>query len=137
MSAPIAARDAYIKFLLAHGVGGNARAFFKEAERLTAAIEAADADLAPLASSPAGSYDEAVAAIAPYLPDGWVAMDENNRVEFYVDKPKIVLSVSGLWTCSSSTGHHQIRLNFPAVYWRTSLRRIEAGRMVTTKGGVG
>lgn len=76
-------------------------------------------------------YDAAVEAIAPYLPDGWVAQDEDGRTDSYNIRPTIVLgSVDGQWCCPGG-GFSTLNPRLPkAKYWNQSLRHIAAGRVV-------
>ncbi len=92
------------------------------------AIEDWNRRVAPLASAPAGSYDEAVAAIATYLPDGWVAQDESGRI-FRFDAEPTINEEHEFWLDDHES--ISLHLNFPrCLNWRTSLRRIESGRVI-------
>lgn len=81
------------------------------------------------------NYDKAVKAMAPYLPEengvAWIAQSKDGFTEAFDDEPVI-------WNEQWSAQDHKTNswrigrmLNIPACPdWRTSLRRIESGRVV-------
>lgn len=86
-------------------------------------------------------YDTAIHALAPYLPDGWVAQDGyDGIVNLFKMKPGMD---EWCWSCVDSENEFLLSpLNIPACPdWRTSLRRIQGGKVVEadpteeTKGG--
>lgn len=90
-------------------------------------------------SSPnVGGYDEAVADLAKYLPDGWVAQDSRGETSSFgtgyepeIAKGRFRVKALGGWGFGRT-----IVLRVPcATDWRTSLRRIVSGRVVN--GGEG
>lgn len=80
-------------------------------------------------------YDQAVGALAPYLPDGWVAYEDNDTFWYYEgeEKPEIK-DIFGNRNLGFAQGHflgHSQAFKPPRPDdWRTSLRRVEKGRMV-------
>ncbi len=82
-------------------------------------------------------YDKAVEALAPYLPDGWYAQDEDGSLRTYSDKPRMI---NGGWLDRAFGGTDAIgtaHLSVPTCPdWRTSLREIRAGRVVPQGGSV-
>ncbi len=67
----IKAYQEYNAFLLKHGVGGNARSFFKEAERLTAKIELLTKG-AIVSAVPQQEYTKDTIGGAPEILEWWV-----------------------------------------------------------------
>ncbi len=71
-------------------------------------------------------YDKAIEALAPYLPDGFVAQDEDGEICLFKEgEPHIhekTVWIGGFAEC--------IPLNVRCPDWRTSLRRIQGGRVV-------
>ncbi len=87
---------------------------------------------APVAPAPwrGSEYDKAVEALAPYLPDGWVAQDEDGSTDWYEIRPDPEFNAE-MW-CVAIRGDEHASLNLPKYEgeYRTSLRRIESGRVV-------
>lgn len=82
-------------------------------------------------------YDRAVEALAPYLPDGWVAQDAGtgplsvrSALIWYWAKPRIE---GEQWVTGAE--FHRANLNVPRLEdWKSSLRRVVAGRVVDNRG---
>jgi hypothetical protein len=88
----------------------------------------------PPASTEGGAtpYDRAVAALAPYLPDGWVAQDEDGEVYWFSERPKVS---NVCWAFGGPTIRRFAPITCRHSDWKASLRRISAGRVV--EGGEG
>lgn len=81
--------------------------------------------------APEGEYDKAVAALAPYLPDGWIAQDRIGRVDLYHEPPIIRSKDHTFWAPKVGRKIETLGLRVPPCPdWRSSLRRIEKGRVV-------
>ncbi len=85
-------------------------------------------------------YDKAVEALAPYLPDGFVAQDKDDSTAlgWFEDEPDSSLYEG--WMPTELGGYSEIDAkNLPRCPdWRTSLREIRAGRVVPQgEGGQG
>ncbi len=92
--------------------------------RATAVLKEIDSHLA------LSDYDRAVEAIAPYLPDGWVAQDKDcTLTTLFKLKPGMN---EWSWTCVDSEFEFSLDpMNIPAATdWRTSLREIRGGAVV-------
>ncbi len=83
-------------------------------------------------------YDKAVEALAPYLPDGWVAQDSDGDTLWFLQEPERGYHGDDTMWFTKFRGGEAERLwsgLATSPDWRTSLRRIESGRVV--KGGEG
>ena len=75
-----------------------------------------------------GTYDEAVSDLARYLPDGWICHDEYGAVNHFSYEPFLERYS---WAFMGGGVHHIHVPLFPRHGdWRTSLRRIQSGKVV-------
>jgi len=70
-------------------------------------------------------YDKAVEALAPYLPDGWVAQDADGRFDHYKEKPYFDVG-SPYWRPKMGRKAESTCLALPTheTHWLDSLRCI-------------
>ena len=98
----------------------------EEARNVIAAIDAYDR---------LSDYDKAVEALAPYLPDGWVAQTRTGGFIWTNEKPEIE---KDYWMMGSPTRHSFEPFGLMQIPrcpdWRASLRRIQSGRVLPHDG---
>ena len=76
------------------------------------------------------TYDGDIEALAPMLPDGWVAMQPSEELVFWYSNglaPEIVYDTH--WGLNYAIRIPTLKISDPSD-WRTSLRRIQSGKVV-------
>ncbi len=96
---------------------------YEVCQRVANALDAYDA---------MSDYDKAVEALAPYLPDGFVAQDADGQIVWYADEPERGWEGNdSMWFTQTQGGETKYFVAVdPIENWRASLHEIRAGRVV-------
>lgn len=117
------------KNALSHGFDGRTgQPVFKSVAAMLAHISASTAAVALDAHASLSDYDKAIHALAPYLPDGWVAQDEDGYMSHNSVTPSPCQHGGGDWKTPARVNAVSYRLSCLRIPrcpdWRSSLRRI-------------